>query len=473
MKKGIGIICLLTGFYGYGQTLAQKLESAFKKLASDSQLRHGMAAITVADSKTGKIIFEKNGQVGLIPASTQKIFTSVAAFDLLGKDFIYKTDISYDGTIKDSILKGNLYVIGSGDPSLGSDRWAQTSQKNVLLKIATAIHNKGIREIRGEIVVGNNNFSHQSIPGGWLWEDIGNYFGAGAYSLNWMENQYEISLSSGSKLNEKVKVAAIVPSGAIGFFVNEIKTDKKGTGDNAYIYPSIDPNSGVLIKGTIPVDENLFKISGAVTNPPKAFKTMLADHLWGNGINWMPLNQGRTSYPPLTEYRYPAVNKENIFVSVLSPPLDSINYYFLRKSVNLFGEAFIKTIAYEKTGYGSTEKGVDLVKEYWVQHGIEKSALNIVDGSGLSPQNRVTTDALVKALQYASNQPWFNSFYRALPEYNGMKIKSGSVGGARAYAGYHRSVGGKDYIVAIVVNNYDGSPGAVTKKLFEVLDVLK
>jgi serine-type D-Ala-D-Ala carboxypeptidase/endopeptidase (penicillin-binding protein 4) len=473
MKKGINLLYLLTTFCCYGQIIPQKLNLAFKQLEADSQLRHGIAAITVLELKTGKVIFEKNGQVGLTPASTQKIFTSMAALDLIGKDFVYKTDIGYEGTIKDSILHGNLYVIGRGDPSLGSDRWTNTNYKDVLLKIVGAVQKKGIREIRGEIVVGNNNFSQQSTPSGWLWEDIGSYFGAGAYSINWMENQYEVSLSSGSKLNEKVKVEDVAPSGFDGFFVNELRTDKKGTGDKAYIFPSIDPNSFVLIKGTIPVDEKNFKISGAVTNPPHAFRTMLANYLSGNRIVWMPPNQRLASYPPLTEYGYPAINTGNVFLSISSPSLDSINFYFLRKSVNLFGEAFIKTIAYEKVGYGSTEKGVELVKDYWAQHGIEKSALKIVDGSGLSPQNRVTTNAMVKALQHATTRPWFSSFYRALPEYNGMKIKSGSIGGARAYTGYHGSVSGKEYIVAIIVNNYDGSAAVVVKKIFKVLDALK
>jgi len=160
-------------------------------------------------------------------------------------------------------------------------------------------------------------------------------------------------------------------------------------------------------------------------------------------------------------------------VTLLSPPLDSINYWFLRKSINLYGEVLIKTIALEKNGLGSTEKGVELVRNFWSERGIDKGAVNIIDGSGLSPQNRVTTQAEVKVLQYAKTRPWYSSFYNALPEYNGMKMKSGSIGGARAFAGYHTAKDGKQYVFSIIVNNYEGSSGEIVKKLYTVLDVLK
>ena len=96
-----------------------------------------------------------------------------------------------------------------------------------------------------------------------------------------------------------------------------------------------------------------------------------------------------------------------------------------------------------------------------------------MDGSGLSPQNRVTAGAEVKVLQYAKTRPWFASFYNALPLYNDMKMKSGSIGGARAFAGYHTSKSGMEYVFSIIVNNYDGSSAEMVKKLYKILDELK
>ncbi len=145
----------------------------------------------------------------------------------------------------------------------------------------------------------------------------------------------------------------------------------------------------------------------------------------------------------------------------------------MKKSINLYGEAFAKTIAAEKNGLGSTHEGIKLIKQFWKEQGIETSALHMLDGSGLSPQNRVTTDALVTVLQYAKGRPWFNYYYDALPLYNQMKLKSGTIGGAKSFAGYHTAKDGTGYTVAIIVNNYEGSAGEIVKKMFKVLDELK
>ena len=160
--------------------------------------------------------------------------------------------------------------------------------------------------------------------------------------------------------------------------------------------------------------------------------------------------------------------------SISSPLLDSMNYWFMRKSINLYGEALVKALAFRQQNHNvTTEKGIEIIKNFWAAQGSEKSAINIIDGSGLSPQNRVTTHALVKVLQYAKTRPWYQSFYESLPVFNGMKIKSGSIGGARSFAGYHTSSTGNQYVFAIIVNNYDGSSGAIVQKMYKVLDVLK
>jgi serine-type D-Ala-D-Ala carboxypeptidase/endopeptidase (penicillin-binding protein 4) len=475
MKK-IMLLALVSvlRFSAEAQSIPQKLELAFNQLQADSQLTHAMASIVVIETQTGKTVWQKNADIGLAPASTQKIFTSIAAFDLLGKDFRYKTQVYYSGILNNGTLNGNVYVLGSGDPTLGSERWQPKYDEVVLKKIVAALQQKGIKTINGEIICGNNNFSEQGIPNGWIWEDIGNYYGAGAYSLNWRENQYDIFASSSTQLNEKATLEAYSKGHFTAQLINELKTEKLGSGDNAYIYFSVDEQAHPLLKGTIPVQSKGLKITGAYSNPSRIFVSMLGGFLsYGNIQLDTPPVANLVSSAPVIEYRVPVVKNDQLLLTIQSVPLDSINYFFLKKSINLFGEAFIKTLAYEKQGYGSTENGVALLKDFWQQHGIEKSALQISDGSGLSPQNRVTANSLVKALQYAKTCAWFTSFYHALPEYNGMKIKSGSIGGVRAYAGYHKATNGKEYTLAMMVNNYDGSAPAVVKKMFAVLDVLK
>ena len=161
------------------------------------------------------------------------------------------------------------------------------------------------------------------------------------------------------------------------------------------------------------------------------------------------------------------------FYTHYSPDLDSIVYWFLKKSINLYGEALIKTLGYQFTNIGATDSGVNVIKNFWNKKGIEPSAMNIIDGSGLSPANRVTASTLVSVMQYAKKQTWFPSFYNALPEINGIKMKSGSIGGVVSYTGFIKNKKGADYTFAFIVNNFDGNANDVRKKMWALLDLLK
>jgi D-alanyl-D-alanine carboxypeptidase/D-alanyl-D-alanine-endopeptidase (penicillin-binding protein 4) len=162
-----------------------------------------------------------------------------------------------------------------------------------------------------------------------------------------------------------------------------------------------------------------------------------------------------------------------IFHIEISPSLDSIIYWLNKKSVNLYAEALLKTISYEKTKIASTEKGLEIIKKFWRSKGIDSTQLNVQDGSGLSPSNRVTTKAEVQVLQYAKRQSWFKGYFNSLPEYNGMKMKSGTIKDVKGFAGYHTSKTGTQYIFSFLVNNYNGSSKALVQKMYKVLDKLK
>ena len=118
-------------------------------------------------------------------------------------------------------------------------------------------------------------------------------------------------------------------------------------------------------------------------------------------------------------------------------------------------------------------RGVKKLKDFWNEKGLAKTELNMMDGSGLSPLNRVTTHAQVFILQYARNKDWFKGFYDAFPEFNGMKMKSGTISGAKSFCGYHASKTGQEYIFSFIVNNYNGSASTLVQKMYKVLDVLK
>ena len=455
MKRSFFVACcwlLVTG--SFAQTVTQKLQKAFTVFEKDSQLNHAISSLYVVDANTGQVVFDKNSQIGLAPASTQKIITSVTAFELLGKDYRYKTELSYNGKIIDGKLDGNLYITGIGDPTLGSWRWSSTKDSIILKRWSDEVKKLHINYIDGEIETYNSKFTYNGIPDGWIWQDIGNYYGAGSYSINWKENQYDLKLKSGKIVGKEVQV---IGAGNKVPHINELKSAGKGTGDNAYIYIN---NS---VAGTIPIEEDSFVISGAFTNPSWELSNDLMNFL-EKDIKTNPLKDNYKYYtdPPGTK-----------FYTHYSPSLDSIIYWLNKKSINLYAEALLKTFAYEKKGFGSTDSGVVIVQNFWKEKGLDEDELGIVDGSGLSPLNRVTTHLQVEILKYAKTKDWFPYFYNSLPEYNGMIMKSGTIRGVKGFCGYHKAKNGKEYIFSFLVNNYNGSSSSLVNKMYKVLDIVK
>ena len=452
----------------YGQTVADKLKKATTVFLNDEQLKHAIVSVYVTDTE-GNEVFSLNREYGLAPASTQKIFTSAAALSILGDKFNYETQIGYTGTIEKGSLNGDLIIKGFGDPTFGSSRYKQTKPDSILNFLVRALNRVGIRKINGNIFLDDGAFGYQPLPGGYVWEDIGNYYGAGTWALNWRENQYDLILKAGVNEGDSATVLRTEPQLQVNEFYNFITTAHVGSGDNTILYLPPYGVSG-FGEGTIPRGINQFKVSGAFAYPADQLKAELNACLQKNKIE---ISRDILTGAAFMRQQKPMPAAKQALATYTSPALDSIVFWFLQRSINLYGEALLKTLAYHEDSTGTTIEGVSMLKKFWQQNGIDSSSIHILDGSGLSPQNRVTTTALVNALLYARKQSWFQSFYNALPVNNDMKLKSGSIGGVRAFAGYHTALNGKKYVIAIIVNNYDDSMGSVTPKIFKLLDALK
>jgi D-alanyl-D-alanine carboxypeptidase/D-alanyl-D-alanine-endopeptidase (penicillin-binding protein 4) len=292
-------------------------------------------------------------------------------------------------------------------------------------------------------------------------------------------------LKSGSK-NSRPEITGTEPKQKDREFHNFLATSPEGSGDNAYIYAAPFSRE-ITVRGTIPPSQSRFVISGSMPDPAKTFSEELYYYLSSNGISFTDtFNVNRRKMiltdsfkvirDPSVEEILKTIGGENLNDTIYvhqSPSLDSIIYWFLKKSINLYGEALVKTFAYEKTGFGSTDTGIAIVKKFWKEKGLDEDELNMYDGSGLSPLNRVTTHAQVEILKYAKTRDWFPLFFDALPEFNAMKMKSGTISDVKGFCGYHTARDGKQYIFSFLVNNYTGRSSELVNKMYQVLDVLK
>jgi D-alanyl-D-alanine carboxypeptidase/D-alanyl-D-alanine-endopeptidase (penicillin-binding protein 4) len=468
MRNFFLLVFIVCFFNASAQTVSQKINNALNIFLKDEQLKHAIVSLYVTD-ENGNKIFALNEQYGLAPASTQKIFTAIEALSLLGKDFTYKTEIGYSGNISNKTLNGDLILKGYGDPTFGSWRYSKTQPDSVLNFIGSSIKNAGIQKINGDIILDDGVFSYQPTPGGYMWEDMGNYYGSGSWAINWRENQYDLVLKPGKNIGDTSTVIKTNPVVAVNDYSNFIITAEENSGDNTILY--LAPYGvNAFAKGTIPKGVKDFTVSGAVAYAADQLKAELDSTLLKNRIE---ISGNIIPGASLERQRIKIPSAQQNIATYHSPTLDSIVYWFLQKSINLYGECLLKTIAYQKDGSGSTDIGINELKKFWQQNGVDSSSVNISDGSGLSPQNHVTAYAMVNALLYAQKQNWFQSFYNALPVYNNMKLKSGTINSVKCFAGYQTAANGKKYVVAIMVNNYDPAKGNVTPKIFKLLEALK
>lgn len=430
------------------KTIQEQLDVKVNQLLASEPMYSGSLSFYVSD-ENGNKIYEYQANKGLSTASTMKIFTAAAALETLGKDYQYKTKIAFDG---------NLYITSNGDPTLGNDRFEGYKADNFKQKVIETLKQNKISKISGDLIIDDTCFDFQKIPGGWSWNDMGNYYGAGVWGVNWRENVFEIytfgkEIKSFSNIND-IK------------WVNELRTE--GNSDKSIIYTA--PYSDVVhINGSLPAKE--MKVSGAMPNPPKQLAIELAEELKKQNIAFngkIIINSEK-----IINGEKPVVFPENkVILEYKSPTLDKIVYWFLKKSVNLFGETFVKTMAKEKTDNPSFESGVKFLKNFWKDKGIDQRMINFVDGSGLSPQNYASSKAEVQALLWAKKQPWFDAYYDGFPVMaNGMKMKSGSIKDSRAFAGFHTSSTGENYVFSIIMNNYQAND--LSNALYNVLNVLK
>lgn len=440
------------------QSTAQRLEKQVQSLLNSSSAYAANLSFYVADAN-GNLVYENGGRKGLSSASTQKIFTAGAALESLGTDFKWKTTLSYDGQISNDVLNGSLYVFSNGDPTLGSWRYSGHKPEDFEKAVVGALLEKGIKKVSGDLWIDDSHFDFQTIPGGWPWNDLGNYYGAGVFGVNWRENQFDMRTSGKEIRGFNIDLQGVK-------WVNDLKAG--GSSDQSLVFTA--PFSNVAyINGTLP--NKSMTVSGVIPNPPLQLGVELQESLKKAGIE-LDGKIRTSSLERIETGKKPRVPRGTLLLEYKSPSLEEVVYYFMRKSVNLYGEALVKTLAKEKTSFDSFEGGIGFMKDFWKSIGINSRMINFADGSGLSPQNYVSAEAEVKALLWSKKQGWFDAFYKGFPvQGNGMKMKSGTMKNTKSFAGYHRSASGKEYVFAIILNNYQG--GNISQALYDVLSPLK
>jgi D-alanyl-D-alanine carboxypeptidase/D-alanyl-D-alanine-endopeptidase (penicillin-binding protein 4) len=462
-------LCFWPALTGQNQPVKQLLGLRAMKGASFSFM--------AKETGSGEVLYAYDADRELTPASVLKLVTSAAALELLGGDYRYETVLEYDGKITDGVLEGNLYIRGSGDPTLGSSHFVENrsrytlGQNTFMPQWIQALTKAGVKRITGPVIADECIFDSEGVPMKWMREDMGSYYGAGSYGVSVFDNLYRLYLNTGVP-GSTPEIRETVPAMPAMRFHNYLKAASVRT-DSCYITGGPFANERYLY-GVIPANRERFLIQGDIPDPALFLAQYTSDCLRAEGI---AVEGNATCYRILSEENKWVKHERKALTTTYSPTLREIVRIINERSHNLFTDALLKTIGLQYTTrqgevISSMGKGIEVVKAYWREKGLDVSSLQMYDGCGLAAADKVTASFICDLLCYmASRSGQSDAFPASLPK-AGMEgsvanflkgsslqgkalLKSGGMSRVRSFAGYVTK-DGKQYAVAVFVNNYSG-----------------
>ena len=391
--------------------------------------------------------------------------------------------MEYDGILENGTLEGNLYIKGSGDPSLGSSHFAPGQNKFLSTWIA-ALQKAGIKHITGSVISDESIFDTEGVSIKWLREDMGNYYAPGSYGISIFDNMYKLSLQTGAAGTRPV-LKGTEPDIPFIRFKNYLKAAPVSS-DSAYIIGA--PLDDVrYLYGVLPANREAYVLKGDIPDPALYLARYLTDQLQQKGIR---VDGSPSCYRiEVEENRWKKGERKEI-VTTYSPTLREIASVCNHVSHNLYADALVKTVGLQykprrNEMISSFGRGVQVVKEYWEKKGLDVFPLRMNDGSGLAPADKVSagfmgellvymatesavSDAFIASLPQAGIEGSVRNFLKGSKLQGKARLKSGGITGVRSYAGYITK-DGKTYAVAVFSNNYSCSMSRMTGALEKLL----
>lgn len=470
MKKTIAffVATLILSFL-YAQS--ENYDKMLANLVKLPEFSNASLAVYAENMTTGSVVFNHNSRMSLAPASVFKIIPTSMALELFGSDYKFKTELAYTGTISsEGTLNGDLYIIGYGDPCLGSENFAShyNSGGILLQKWTNEVEKQGIKKINGDIISDISYFGDISIPDTWIWEDIANYYGNPGSTLCYKDNLYYLHFKTGMSDGSATFITRVEPADIGLTFENQVKSSST-SGDDSFIYYTSNKTE-LVVKGTLPWKNNDFKIKGSIPSPEMYLAKSFCNALRIGGI----LLLGKEKSVSVIDNSI----MRKVFYTQYSPELIKIADATNLKSVNLYAEMLAIHIE-KKTG----KPWSDAVADFWKSKGVDVNGLIVEDACGLSRFNGLTAAQMCEILKYmrqksVSGEKFFNTLPVAgtsgtLSRYcvgtkaqNRLHAKSGSMSRVRAYAGYILNASGDEIVFCFVVNNYTSTNYRI-RKIFE------
>ena len=414
--------------------------------------------IAVQSLTRNERLFELNAQTLLVPASVAKLISVATAVDAVGWDYRFTTTMRATGPVEDGALRGDLLIVGGGDPAIGG---RGGDDVNAWIE---ALKNAGIKRIDGRVVGIDDAFEDPRPGFAWSWDDLGYSTGAIFGALNLAENRLTVSVNPGAFAGASTSLAFNAEAQDLPI-TNRSVTGAAGTA--TLVWPEMRPGETALtIAGSVPAGGMPATLTIAAGNPTVWFARVLRRRLIASGI----------------DVAGPAIDGDD--VSILSPgaatvvytyrshPLSEITQPLLKESINLYAEAVQRLNAAGPPPWDN-DQALEAIKRRLTSWGILADAFQLVDGSGLSRRDVLAPEALLTVLERmydpAARSPWMRALpiagvdgtlaarMKGTPGENNVRAKTGTMSNVRSLAGYATSRSGETLAFVAMVNNFEGS----------------
>lgn len=475
------------------QTLPE-LQTRIRGSLSRAELRRGTVGIKIFSLATGKVVYEENAEKYVMPASNMKSFTVATALERLSPNFRITTSV-YANALPDSngVIKGDLTIYGRGDISMAFS-FLSSSPSNptnadylrLLEPLADKIIQAGIKRIEGNLVGDESYFNSNALPPTWEWDDLQSYYGAEISALGVLDNAVDLSIKPTS-LNSPCAVQ-ILPINTMFTIVNNCVTNASGNRRNIKVVKKLDRNI-LEISGTMPLGDNGYRGSVAVSRPAQLFIEMLRQLLQQKGVTIT--GQNRVVNAKEKSFLQVASQIPPIEVTKLeSPPMSLIAAKTMKPSQNMYTEILLRILGEQvgdKTNPNSTseDRGIEVVKNFLNQAGVASGSVVQYDGSGLSRHNLVTAASSAQLYSYMSKSPnvqaWRDSLtigavdgtlrnrFSGTAAANNARGKTGTIDQVSALSGYVTTAAGEQLVFSIIVNGVIGSSSIRTSVIDSIV----
>lgn len=429
---------------------SSSLEGELRRILREADLGEAIVGAVFIDVETGDVIFERGADTLLNPASNAKIVTAAAALSILGPEYRFETGLY--GNVQGSAVDGPLFLKGRGDPSLATeDIWG----------LAAELRRRGVRVIRGDIVVDATFFDNETEPPAFDQQPNERaYFRAPVGGVNVNRNVVAVHVRPGASAGRPA-VVTVEPEGYL-VVTNDAVTVEGGEPSIRFSSRPNDEATAARVWGSIPLGRRVRQRS-RIDNPSLFAGAALLEAMRSLGIRVRgTVREGEIEQPA------------RLLAQHSSEPLSSVLWIVGKESDNFTAETILKTLGAQGAAPGTWDRAREAAQRYLDTVGLGRDAYQLVNGSGLFDANRYSPRQLVTVLRAVWQDQTIRSEFvaqlatggvdgtlegrfRRAPAVRNVRAKTGTLASVTALSGYVLAPGGRHTVAfSILINNARG-----------------